>query len=146
MGYIIIPGKQAGKEGDEGMSQADRDILETRKASKRKVGDLHTSLSQWHQGIGGHGYVKLGVAKGARFNMYSALCRLNDSISNPKRPTAKPATPTRIDWVGNVVHERRDASGILLPTARHWRYTAPTVPPSGPIKYGAMGFDGKRMD
>ena len=134
------------------MNQAAHDILDTRKASKRKVGDLHTSLSKWHQGIGGHGYVKLGVAKGVRFNLYAALCRLSDGINQPAPPKAHKAAKaakaptTRIRLGGNVVHERRDASGILLPIASHRRYTAPIVPTGAPIKYAALGFDGARMD
>jgi hypothetical protein len=137
------------------VNQQDRDILHTRNASRRKVGDVHTSLAQWHQGIGGHGYVKLGVAKGVRFNLYSALCRLSDSIHNPQPVKAtrqpKPTPPTRIGIGGTLTHERRDAHGILLPTAQQRRYVAaPSTAPSIANPYGLkrlnIGLDGKRMD
>ena len=131
------------------MSQNDWEILQTRQASKRKVGEVHTGLTQWHQGIGGHGYVKLGVAQGVHFNLFAALRHLNDSIANP-RPArtvkVKPLVPIRVGVGGTIVHERRDASGILLPTARQRRYTPLTVPITAPVKYLGMGFDGKRMD
>jgi len=127
------------------VNQQDWEILQTRSARKRKVGDAHTSLTQWHQGIGGHGYVKLGVAQGVHFNLYSELRRLSDSINRPR--STKPVKPVRIGIGGNVNIERRDASGILLPTARQRRYVPTAVaPPTTPVKYLGLGFDGKRMD
>jgi len=129
------------------MNQNDWDIIQTRNASKRKVGDVHTSLTQWHQGIGGHGYVKLGVAKGVHFNLHSELRRLSDSISHPKPP--KPVKPTRVGIGGTVNVERRDASGILLPTAHQRRYT-PLPTPGLANPYGLkpinLGFTKERMD
>ena len=131
------------------MNSNDWEILQTRKASGRKLGEIHTSLAQWHQGIGGHGYVKLGVAQGVHFNLFAALRHLNDSIANP-RPTkpvkVKTPAPVRVGIGGNINIERRDASGILLPTARQRRYTPLAVPIPAPGKYLGMGFDGKRMD
>jgi len=131
------------------MNQNDREILQTRMAQRRKQGEVHTGLAQWHQGIGGHGYVKLGVSQGIRFNLFAALRQLNDSIANPqphKVVKVKPAVPVRVGIGGVIAHERRDASGILLPTARQRRYTPLAVPIVAPVKYLAMGFDGKRLD
>ena len=130
------------------MNQNDWEILQTRKASQRKVGDAHTSLSQWYQGISGHGYVKLGVSRGVHFNLHAELRRLSDTILNPHSPKARKAkapAPVRIGIGGNVTHERRDASGILLPTAQHRRYVPIALTP---IVGKALnrGFDGRRMD
>ena len=130
------------------MNQNSWEILETRRARQRNAGDTKTSLAQWHQGIGGHGYVKLGVSQGVHFNLFAALRQLNNSIANPQPHRAvrvKPAAPVRVGLGGAVVHERRDASGILLPTARQRRYTPlPLTPFIG--KALNIGFDGKRMD
>jgi len=131
------------------MSQNDWEILQTRKARQRKPGEAHTGLTQWHQGIGGHGYVKLGVAQGVHFNLFAALRHLNDSITNPHPARAvkvKSKAPIRVGIGGTITHERRDASGILLPTAHQRRYTPLTVPIAVPVKYLGMGFDGKRLD
>ena len=111
------------------------------------MGDVHTGLAQWHQGIGGHGYVKLGVSQGVHFNLSAALRHLSDSIAKPNKAVrVKKAVPIRVGIGGTLAHERRDASGILLPTAHQRRYAPLAVPIVAPVKYLAMGFDGKRMD
>lgn len=129
------------------MNQNDWEILQTRKAQRRKVGDAHGSLTQWHQGIGGHGYVKLGVAKAVHFNLHAELRRLSDSIHRPR--AVKPIKPIRIGIGGNVIHERRDASGILLPTAQQRRYVpiarTPLINQFG-LKPINLGFGKERMD
>ena len=134
------------------MNQNDWEILQTRKAQRRKQGEVHTGLSQWHQGIGGHGYVKLGVSQGVHFNLFAALRHLNDSIANPHPPKvvkAKPLAPVRVGIGGTLAHERRDASGILLPTAYQRRYT-PIAHTAITNQYGLkplnVGFDKQRMD